>query len=67
MLPPTETPTPTASATSTSTQIIYTVQRGDTLGGIALKFGVTVEAIQTINNLDTTLIYEGQVLQIPRP
>jgi len=72
-LPPTETPiptetqTPTASFTPTPTQIIYTVQRGDTLGGIALRFGVTVEAIQALNNLDTTLIYVGQILQIPRP
>ena len=73
MLPPTETPTPTetlsptASAAPTPTQIIYTVQTGDTLGGIALRFGVSVEAIQSLNNLDTTLIYVGQALQIPRP
>jgi LysM repeat protein len=65
--PPTETLTPTASATPTPTQIIYTVQNRDTLGGIALRFGVTVEAIQTLNNLDSTMIYEGQVLQIPQP
>jgi LysM repeat protein len=70
-LPPTETPTPTetltptASATLTPTQIIYTVQNRDTLGGIALRFGVTVKAIQTLNNLDSTMIYAGQVLQIP--
>lgn len=73
LLPPTETSTstetltPTASVTSTPTQIIYTVQRGDTLGSIALRFGVTVEAIQALNNLDNTLIYTDQVLQIPRP
>ena len=64
---PTETLTPTASSTPTPTQIIYTVQSGDTLGGIALRFGVTVEAIQALNNLDTTLITVGQALQIPRP
>ena len=66
-LPPTETPTETPSATPTPTQIVYIVQRNDTLGGIALRFGVTVEAIQAFNNLDTTFIYEGQVLQIPKP
>ncbi len=66
-LPPTETPTPTQSATPTPTQILYTVQRADTLSGIALRFGVTVEAIQALNNLDTTIIYIGQMLQIPRP
>lgn len=64
---PTQTLTPTPSVTSIPTQVLYTVQTGDTLGGIALRFGVTVEAIQTLNNLDTTLIYVGQALQIPRP
>jgi LysM repeat protein len=64
---PTDTPTSTPSATATPTQVLYTVQNGDTLGGVALRFGVTVEAIQTANNLDTTLIYVGQVLQIPSP
>jgi len=72
-LPPSQTPTATTtltftpSATATATQVVYTVQNGDTLGGIALRFGVTVEAIQAINNMDTTLIYVGQLLQIPNP
>ena len=72
-LPPSQTPTatetwtPTPSVTFTPTQVIYIVKRGDTLGGIALRFGITIEAIQAINNLNTTLIYEGQVLQIPSP
>ncbi|MBN1454403.1 MAG: LysM peptidoglycan-binding domain-containing protein [Anaerolineales bacterium] len=64
---PTKTPTPTASITSTPTQILYTVQNRDTLGGIALRFGVSVEAIQAANNLDNTMIYAGQILQIPKP
>jgi len=64
---PTKTLTPTASVTPTPTQILYTVQNRDTLGDIALRFGVTVEAIQAANNLDTTVVYMGQVLQIPRP
>ena len=72
-LQPSETPilretlTSTPSATAIPTQVLYTVQNGDTLGGIALRFGVTVEAIQTANNLDSTLIYVGQVLIIPNP
>lgn len=64
---PTETLKPSPSAASTPTQIVYTVQGGDTLGVIALNFGVSVEAIQTLNNLDMTMIYPGQVLQIPTP
>jgi LysM repeat protein len=63
---PTKTPIATASITPTPTQVLYTVQNNDTLGGIALRYGVTVEAIQAANNMDTTMIYVGQVLQIPR-
>ena len=66
-LPPSPSATPTVSITPTSTQLTYTVQTGDTLGGIALRFGVTVEAIQTLNNLTSTMIFVGQVLQIPKP
>jgi len=63
----TDTLTFSPSPTATPTQIVYIVQAGDTLSDIALRFGVGVEAIQTLNNLDTTLIVEGQVLQIPNP
>lgn len=62
---PTESPYPTETQVPTATQVLYTIQRGDTLGGVALRFGVTVEAIQALNNLETTMIYVGQVLQIP--
>ena len=64
---PSETPTPTATPSPTPTAILYTVQRNDTLGGIAFKYGVGMEAIQALNNLDSTMIYIGQVLQIPAP
>jgi len=64
---PSITPTSTASITPTPTQIVYIVQPKDTLSGIALKYGVTVESIQTLNNLNTTIIYVGQQLQIPQP
>ena len=60
-----ETSTPSRTATPTLTPVVYTVRRGDTLGGIALRFGVTVEAIQALNNLGSTMIYVGEVLQIP--
>ncbi len=55
-------PTPTPSPTPR----IYIVQSGDTLGGIALQFGVTVEAIVTRNGLeDARMIRTGQKLIIP--
>jgi LysM repeat protein len=43
----------------------YTVQSGDNLFRIALRFGTTVEAIQAANELTGTDIHPGQVLIIP--
>jgi LysM repeat protein len=56
--PPTPTPTPTPQ--------IYVVQSGDTLGAIAVKFGVSIEAIANRNGLDRPeYIRSGQKLIIP--
>ncbi len=44
----------------------YTVKRGDTLGSIAKRYGVTVQELVNINNIkNPNLIYVGQVLTIP--
>ena len=44
---------------------LYLIQRGDTLWRIALRNGVTVEALRAANNLQSNLIFAGQPLVIP--
>lgn len=48
-------------STSTST---YTVQRGDTLGGIASKHGTSYQHLMQLNGLSHTTIYVGQKLKV---
>src|SRR5437762_13218805 len=44
----------------------YLVQPGDTISGIAARYGTTVDAIVTANNLpNRSTIYTGQTLTIP--
>jgi len=60
---PTSTPIP--SNLPQGTKIDYTVQAGDSLGGIAATFNSTVEDIMTQNNItDANLLNAGQVLTI---
>jgi LysM repeat protein len=79
---PTQTETATALATPTDTQLPtlapsateqvpfdYTVAAGDTCGGIAVTFGVSVQSIIILNNLPSscTPLSIGQKLKIPYP
>jgi LysM repeat protein len=67
-LTPTLSPTPTVSTSATTSvaTVSYTVRPGDTLFRIATRFGTTVRAIAAANGItNTSLIYVGQVLQIP--
>ena len=43
----------------------YTVQAGDTLSGIAVQYGTTVNALMQANNLYSDFIYAGQRLCVP--
>ena len=54
--------TPTAPSAGTS----YTIVRGDTVSGIAKRFGVSTQSILTANGLaSTSIIYAGRTLVIP--
>ena len=59
---------PPASEFSQVTQSnrTYTVRRGDTLSGIASRFGTTVKVLMSINNIrNASLIRVGQVIKLP--
>jgi LysM repeat protein len=76
---PTETPTaspiPTATLLPTNVPTAtplapfdYTVASGDTCGGIAFTFGISVQSIIILNNLPSTCpLSQGQVLKVPYP
>lgn len=58
--------TPYQPVSSPGFRSTYTVQPGDTLLGIALRFGTTVRELAEANNLGgRTLIFAGQQLQLP--
>jgi LysM repeat protein len=67
-------PTATSTATPTYTPIsyiptpaflVYTVQRGDTLSGIARRYNTTVADIMELNSLKSDMLSVGQELLIP--
>lgn len=59
------TPTPQPAPAPQPTTTTYTVQKGDTLSGIASKYGTTYQELARINGIsDPNKIYPGQVLKI---
>jgi len=63
------TPTPTYTPEPTATPFTYEVKAGDTCGGIAFAFGISVQSIVRLNNLpaDCATLFQGQSLLIPYP
>ena len=55
-------PSNSDSAVTTNT---YTVKSGDTLYGIAQKFGTTVDELKTLNNLSSNTLSIGETLKVP--
>lgn len=73
---PTVAATPTALSRATPSSLLtptpteepryHIVEKGDTLYNIALQYGVTIEAVETANEISKTqTIYPGQKLRIP--
>ena len=62
---PTPQPAPTPSPSPASKETVYTVKSGDTLSGIAAKYGTTWQALQKKNGIaNPNLIHPGQKIKI---
>lgn len=61
-LTPTDQPSPTSPS---PTPQIYIVKQGDTLYSISAEFGVTVDALKSVNALSSDMIFVNQTLIIP--
>lgn len=48
----------------TGNPVWYTVQAGDTLYSIARKFGISIQALKSLNKLEGDSIYNGMKLQV---
>ena len=65
-LPATSLPLPPAPSPVAATPVVHVVQSGETLGGIASQYNVTVEALMTANGLSNpNVLNVGQALTIP--
>lgn len=68
VLQTTATPLPTPTATPTPTPIIYQIEAGDTLLGIAIQRGTTVEEIEALNpGIRPENLQIGQPVELPPP
>ena len=59
-----EKPKPNTFMDPVQTSVEYTIQKGDVISEIAIRFGVTVDEITNLNNLRGKAIYPGQKIKI---
>lgn len=62
--PPPPPPPPVTPPTEPATTTEYIVKSGDTLGGIASKYKMTVQELKNLNGLKSDMIYVGQKLKV---
>ncbi|HEX9666977.1 MAG TPA: LysM peptidoglycan-binding domain-containing protein [Thermodesulfobacteriota bacterium] len=55
----------TGSASDSKATVKYKVNRGDTIGTIARRYGVSVSSVKSANNISGSKIMVGQTLTIP--
>ncbi len=53
------------SGDTTKDNVVYTVQKGDSLYSIAREYGTTVDALKKINNITSNTLSIGQKLLLP--
>ncbi|HYW07530.1 MAG TPA: LysM peptidoglycan-binding domain-containing protein [Longimicrobium sp.] len=58
-------PTATTRATTTTRRRSHTVASGETLYGIARRYGVTVDALRRANDIESNTVRPGQTLVVP--
>ena len=58
-------PGPGAGVPPAGNTVAHTVVKGDSLWGLAKRYGTTVEAIQAANGISDTNIQTGRMIQIP--
>lgn len=56
----------TASKSKSGSSVSYKVKKGDTLSGIARKYGTTVAKIKAANGLKSDMIRDGKSLKVPK-
>ena len=59
-----EKPIPNTTINNNSEYLTYEIQNGDTLSEIAIRFGVTVNSIVSVNNIKNNSIFKGQKIFI---
>ena len=55
---------PSKASGNSKNATYHKIRRGDTLGGIALKYGVTVKQLRRLNNIKGNVITAGKTLRI---